>query len=185
MPQATFTVANFSLTSTWVVSQYPIGHPQEYTRYISSGPTTAASEKTFSLSGITAGSTINSAVLTATLGSPLTGAAIQTVAIEGGSNQTFTGSLDVKSAVATSFGAGDNTISANFRFKAVGNASSVGDRSSTLSFSDVTLTIDYSLPYTKCTAPTTVTVSPTSTGKSKTASLSWSGAGGGTNNDIN
>jgi len=184
VPQATFTVTNFSLTSTWVVSQYPIGHPQEYTRYISSGPTIGASEQTFSLSGILAGSTINSAVLTATLGSPLTGAAIQSVAIEGGSNYTFNGSLDVTSAVAASFGDGDNTISANFRFKATGNASSVGNRSSVLSFSDVTLTIDYTLPYTKCKAPTTVTVSPTSTGKSKTASLSWSGAAGGTNNAI-
>ena len=177
MPQATFTVANFNLNSTWTVVRDPA--PGMTT------PTTASTTKDFTITGITAGSTINSAVLTATLGSPATGAAIRTVAIEGGSNYTFNGSLDVTSAVAASFGAGDNTISAKFRFKANGTTDHpVGSRSSSLSFSDVTLTINYTLPYTKCTAPTTVTVSPTSTGKSKTASLSWSGASGGTNNDI-
>lgn len=177
MPQATFTVANFNLNSTWTVVRDPA--PGMTT------PTTASTTKDFTITGITAGSTINSAVLTATLGSPATGAAIRTVAIEGGSNYAFNGSLDVTSAVAASFGAGDNTISAKFRFKANGTTDHpVGSRSSSLSFSDVTLTVNYTLPYSKCTAPTTVTVSPTSTGKSKTASLSWSGASGGTNNDI-
>ena len=171
-----FTVTNFNLNSTWTVVRDPAPNDD---------PTTASTTKDFTITGITAGSTINSAVLTATLGSPATGAAIRTVAIEGGSNYTFNGSLDVTSAVAASFGAGDNTISAKFRFKANGTTDHpVGSRSSSLSFSDVTLTVNYTLPYTKCTAPTTVTVSPTSTGKSKTATLSWSGASGGTNNDI-
>lgn len=47
-----------------------------------------------------------------------------------------------------------------------------------------TLTITYTLNYTACTAPTSVTVSPTSTSSGGSAKLSWSGASAGTNNAI-
>lgn len=121
-------VANFSLTSSWYVSSSSQG-------ISASTPSTDSSDKTFDFTGIPAGSVINSATLTATLGSPSTGAALRTV--DGGS---FSGSKGVSITPG-----GYNTF--RFRFKANGAANlPVGDRSSTLSFSDVTITVDYTPP---------------------------------------
>ena len=180
---ATFvaTIPDFNLISKWVVT-----YDAKYIYVIApgSGPTTAQAYKTFNFSDIPAGSTIDSAVLTATLGSPLSGAAIRTVAIEGGSNYGFSGSLDVTSAVADSFG-GDNEISAKFRFKANGVADiPVGNRSSSLSFRNVKITVDYTPPHTKPTVTNVKLAGGTSAvyaGPSADASLSWTGTNGSYN----
>ena len=98
-------------------------------------PNTDSADKTFDFTGIPVGSTINSATLTATMNSPATGAALRTV--DGGA---FSGSKGVSITAG-----GYNTF--RFRFKANGTTSApYGDRSSTLSFSDVTITVDYTPP---------------------------------------
>lgn len=125
----TASVSNFNLTSTWSVVY--IG----YTYRMSPGPNTDSSDQTFNFTGIPVGSTINSATLTATMNSPATGAALRTV--DGGA---FSGSKSV-----TITPGGYTTF--RFRFKANGTTDlPSGSRSSTLSFSDVTITVDYNPP---------------------------------------
>ncbi len=152
---ATFvtTVPNFSLVSTWVVSQYPIGHPQEYQRYISSGPTTATATKTFNFAGLPANATVSSAVLSATLGSPLTGAALRQV-----DGVAFSGNL----AVSVTPGGSKGYV---FTFQAIGDASVVGNRSSSLAFSEVKITVTYTesgTPEPEPDQPSALTLSKTS-----------------------
>lgn len=125
----TATVPDFSLISSWKIVLDKGGW------VMSPSPSTASSDKTFDFTGIPAGSVINSATLTATMNSPETGAALRTV--DGGS---FSGS---KAVLITA--GGNNTF--RFRFKANGTTSSpYGNRSSTLTFSNVTITVDYTPP---------------------------------------
>ena len=122
-------VSNFNLTSTWTVAY----NGSYYS--IAVAPNTDSADKTFDFTAIPAGSTINSATLTATMNSPATGAALRTV--DGGS---FSGSKGVSITPG-----GSNTF--RFRFKANGSASApTGAKSSTLSFSDVAITVDYNPP---------------------------------------
>lgn len=129
----TASVPNFSLVSTWVVSENPIPPPS----YVMSTPTTATANKTFNFSGIPAGSTIHSAVLTATLGSPATGAALRTV-----DSKVFGGSLSV-----TITPGGSKTYGFAFKANGVANAPT-GTRTSSQSYSDVKITVDYTPPHT-------------------------------------
>ena len=48
----------------------------------------------------------------------------------------------------------------------------------------ITLTINYELNYTSCTAPTSIGISPPTVDAGSTSTLSWWGAGAGTNNPI-
>lgn len=166
----TASVPNFSLVSTWVVSLYPIGHPQEYTRYISSGPTTALANKTFNFSGIPVGSTIHSAVLTATLGSPATGAALRTV-----DGKVFRGSLSVAINIGGSKAYG-------FAFKANGAANApVGSRTSSQAYSNVKITVDYTPPHTRPEVSNVKIAGGTTnvyTAPKANSTLSWTGTNG-------
>ena len=51
-------------------------------------------------------------------------------------------------------------------------------------FKSVKLSITYTLPYSDCTAPTTVKLSVTNPQRGQKTTLSWSGAKAGTNNAI-
>lgn len=148
---ATFvtTVPNFSLVSTWVVSENPIPPPS----YVMSTPTTATATKTFNFAGLPANATVSSAVLSATLGSPLTGAALRQV-----DGVAFSGNL----AVSVNPGGSKGYV---FTFKANGDASVVGNRSSALAFSEVKITVTYTesgTPEPEPDQPSALTLSKTS-----------------------
>ena len=148
---ATFvtTVPNFSLVSTWVVSENPIPPPS----YVMSTPTTATATKTFNFAGLPANATVSSAVLSATLGSPLTGAALRRV-----DGVAFSGNL----AVSVNPGGSKGYV---FTFKANGDASVVGNRSSAQTFSEVKITVTYTesgTPEPEPDQPSALTLSKTS-----------------------
>ncbi|MDD2329051.1 MAG: hypothetical protein PHZ13_12295, partial [bacterium] len=181
------TIADFRLYSSFQVNYINFGWT--VTNHVS-----GTIDKTFDFSAIPTGSTINSATLysTTTLGNyslrhlylDVNGAGYENFYdISGGVRYK-----DVKAAVQTLVTAGTKFITIGYKFGATSNSPSslgTGTKSTYMDFADNSIVISYTAPYSKCTAPTTVTVSPTSTGKSKTASLSWSGAGNGTNNTVN
>ena len=91
MPSKTYTIADFSQLSTWTVIYTGDG-----VWVMSPGPSTKEDKKSVTLSGIPAGSTINSAKITALFGSPNTGSAIRTVAFsKDGTNYSANSIWDV------------------------------------------------------------------------------------------
>jgi len=71
-----------------------------------------------------------------------------------------------------------------FKFKANGSLLNPGKHSSIAGISNVYMHIEYTMPYTKPTAPTSVIISKATAAPGGTATLSWSGAVGGTDNPI-
>ena len=155
---------------------------------------TGTATKSYDLSAIPTGSTINSATLysTTTLSAQDIRLLQLNVNAEGVTNfydiSAGVRYKDVKTSVQALITAGTKTLSIEYRFGATDltpTGAGTGTKTATMTFASNSLAIDYTPPYTKCTAPTAISVSPSSTGKSKTASLSWSGAGNGTNNTVN
>ena len=180
------TVADFSVQGSFTVTYQSPGS------YVSSR-STGTKTQSYSLSGIPVGSTINSAVLYST--TTLSNYEVYSIQLDvAGTGRTNFYDIsngvrykDVKSQVQALVTAGTSTLSVEYRFTPTTSNPSVigsGTKYVNMTFASNSVVIDYTPPYTKCTAPTTVTVSPSSTGRSKTASLSWSGAGDGTNNAI-
>lgn len=177
MAQIIKTVPDFSINSTWTVVRDPVPGM--------TNPTTGTATKYYDFADIPANSVVTSAVLTATLGSPSTGAATRTVQIDNdGYNVAFNGSLDITDKVKARFTAGDKNIGVLYRFKANGDTSSVGNRSSSLSFSNNKLTVTYTPPYT---APSVTNVKLANSADTvyaapgATSTLSWTGANGNYN----
>ena len=135
MAQIAVIVPDFSLKSTWIGIADPV---PSYTT-----PSEGSASKEFSLSGIPAGATITAAVLTATLGSPYTGAAYKRV-----DGVSFSGSMDVLAKVQDALASGKVIFIFTFRAKGgQGSTSPAGvQHSGSLSFSNVTLTITYTPP---------------------------------------
>lgn len=180
MATYTPTAATFYITSSWEVSYT---YSQGY--YISSGPTTGVETVAYSLSAIPQGSIINSATLYGTYSSPSSGTAIRTYSTNGGTtNYGFSGTANIKAAVQEQVNAGQSSISIHYRFKAKGRAySPQGTKKFTSEYKNNKIVIDYSLPYSACSAPTVVSV-PTNVAPETTQTLSWSGAKAGTGNAI-
>ena len=186
-------ISSFSLNSTWTAKLTP---SVPVTPYITPNPPTVGSRQVqINLAGIPAGSTINTAVLSATLGSAVTGVRLSTVDFNGSGNVTFSGSLNVKPYISA-FG----TVPLLFRFGANGSTSGATvegvPKYSTLSYSTVKVTINYTPPtppdpedppppvtYTKCGAPTSV-LPQASAIKGATVPVTFSGASDGDNNPI-
>ena len=127
MANKTASVADFRLDSVWTNTGGAI----------TSGPSTASVSKTFTISGIPAGVTIDSAKLSVTLGSPYTGAATLTVNGENASAGTKT--YDV---TPTEGGNGDYSVP--FVFKAGGATGlSDGQHSAAVTVSGAVLTLTY------------------------------------------
>ncbi len=173
MATGTFTVNDLSITSTWSC----IGWGGSDNKPIYSSPSTVLDTRSFTdtLATLPAGTTISSAILSATRSGS------GTCRIE--SNNA--GSVDVTAKVSA-----QGTYNASFSFTATGGtgASTQSDVGKTYSatgrFTSITLTLVYTLPYSSCTAPTSVSVAPSTVAYGKTATLSWSGAQAGTNNPI-
>lgn len=151
------TIGDFTMRTTWYVSS----------SYVISNLKDDKQDKTFDFTNIPVGSAINSAVLTADYNRPLNGARIRSV-----DDWAFSGELNVQITPG-----GTNTY--RFRFESYTDNNKTGNRSSVLNYENVKITVDYTPPYTKVNAPTSVTVSPSSVVPSGGATVSWSGASGG------
>lgn len=129
MPEYVSTVADFSLVSTWVCAPNMRGGWE-----IAEAPSAATATKTFDIA-LPADAVINRAWVTATLGSPLTGAQY----IRLGSTDFSTGAAD-----ATGVTAASTSYEAVFSFKANGAIfSNTKPHSGSLSFGSPTLHISY------------------------------------------
>lgn len=156
----TYTIANFSQSSTWRVDSRYNTMLGDYENYLVSGPSTVSVNKAVVFSGIPAGSTINSAVLTATIG----GTAFKIRQLD---DVNFSGSRNVISKVAP--GA---SVNFKFTFQGSGSLSTVGTITSSLAYSNIKITVDYTEPAsgltlnkTSCKAGDVIraTIAPTST----------------------
>lgn len=139
MSQIKITTDNFHLSSKWRCSTGSNG-----TQIIMEGPTTSAKTVAFAYS-LPAGSIINFVKVYATLGSPLTGAAIKkanNVNLEGDYLAECCADQDLSSFDATA-----SSYSVTFKFKAYGAIYEDSNyHESSLSFSNVYLLIDYTIP---------------------------------------
>lgn len=186
MATKSYAIANFSQISTWTVSEYP-----QYNFYFSEGPTLDTDYASVVLSDIPAGSTINSAYLQATLGSASTGAAIRTVAFSLGagaySANTVWDSLGppATESINVAYLSIGGTTNIKFRFQANGTTASRWTGSSSLSYSDITLNVDYTPPTAASVSNVKLDNSASNIykGAGTNATLSWTGTNG-TNNAI-
>ncbi len=157
MPQITLTIPNFSINSTF--HTYNIYGSISY-----STPTTGKKTFSFATSQIPAGSVINSALLNASWGGSLYGG---TAKQAGSTSKT---NVDVTSLVAAGV---DTPI--EYTFKSSTGGSTDGDHSSTLSFSDCQMVVNYTLPNSAPGNPPWASVSP-SLYESGQVNISWGAA---------
>lgn len=123
-------ISNTSVNSSWTNSG---GH-------ITSGPTTGSTTLSFAVSGVPAGSTVESVIFYATFGSPYTGA--QTLTANG--TPIGTGSQSVE---LTPTSDGNGTYTVEIRFKANGNPSaSDGNHSSSCTITSPRVVVTYIPP---------------------------------------
>lgn len=169
-----FTVSDVSLTSYWYVRERTIDHgggiieTEQYT----TTPNVVTARRTFSLTGLPAGSIIHSASLDAVRSGPA------------GSDRQMDGSRDTGALpIAASRITPGGSLEIEFLFKAAASFGAVGYHSQTAVWSEITLTVDYT-GYTACTAPTSVSLSKNTALPSESLTLSWSGAQAGLNNAI-
>lgn len=129
MPQQTATLADFPLYSRWTVSGGQITEQPEHVE----------ETKTFTISGIPAGSTIESAALSCSLGSPYTGVALLTI-----NNQVVGLGLQTIPLTPTADGNGNYTVL--FAFRANGTADTTdGTHGGTVMVGSPTVTVTYTL----------------------------------------
>lgn len=162
----TFTIADFTQQSSWTV-EYMAG-----SNILVSGPSQATTTKTVSFFTIPTGSIINSATLTATVGS--TNYTLRTL-----DDVFFSGSRNVKSKVTAG-----GSASFVFKFKGSGSTSSPGSFTAGLQYTNVKVTVDYSLPesgltlnLSTCKAGDTIraTITPASTAYSHKVKFAMTG----------
>ena len=143
--------------------------------------------------GIPAGSTITGVVLYALYTSALHGYALRDCSINGTTAHSGTfnsGNTTLNHALISG-----SSFTFNMRFRSSTNNTSYppppGDaygtstklNSSAVTYSGISLTITYTEPYSSCTSPSTVST-PTDVAPDTNFTLSWNGAGAGTNNAI-
>lgn len=160
--------SSFNLRSTWICNA---------SGQITSGPTTSTKNVSFTVD-IPAGSTINTAYVHSEWSSPKGGFAIKTV---NGTRVSSSNGNNVTVPINITSG----TVTFEFKFKSRGVSGQAGGQASGITqISNVYLHIDYTIPYTACTAPTSVSLSSNNVAPGASVTLSWSGAGAGNNNAI-
>lgn len=157
MATKTYTISDFTQSSSWVVA-WNYG-TQSY--YVTSGPSVAETNKSVTFSGIPEGSIINSATLTASY----TTLNYKKRTLDG---TTFTGSRNVKAKVTVG-----GTASFEFIWQGSGTTSmGAGSFNSPVTYSNMKIVVDYTLPAsgltlnkTSCKAGDTIrcTITPAST----------------------
>ena len=138
MAQIKITTDYFNMVSTWKCAKSGSSY------VISSGPSTAQKVVTFAYS-LPAGARVNFVRVYATIGSPNTGAAVKTangVNLAGNYMSVCCAEQDL-----STFDASASSYVVTFKFKAYGAVySDTNEHAGTLSFTDVYLLIDYSIP---------------------------------------
>lgn len=177
MPSLTATIPSFIIS------------PETY----SSGAYKWASvPQTFTLSGFTVGSTITSAKLcvgTDNKGSvevyKTVGGEEKKVSIYGDHYSSADKYVDLIALFGGSGSAlNETTWTLNFRYKASNNTAMHIKGAESYYATGPTLYLTYTLPYSSCTAPTSVSAASTNVAPGATVRISWSGAKAGTNNPI-
>lgn len=165
MASVTKSISDFNIKSTW-----------NGVRWLE-----VEKEVDVNLSSIPAGSTITAATLSGTIRSQMFGGTFKCEGVTLGTptdNEAHTFSKSLSSLVNTS---SFTDITLTFSFKTTGRSGYSQDYGY---FSDLSLKVTYTLPYTACTAPTSVTAASTNVAPGATVRVSWSGAKAGTNNAI-
>ena len=181
MATARIKVSDVTLISGWYEIKRTISGSGglTYEEYYLTNPTSASEDRSFSLSGIPAGSIINSASLNATREN----FAKKNGTMDGVSGSTNSGAIAIAASRITPGG----SLSIKFAYKANSSVwyetGTVGYKNAKAVWKDITLTVNYT-PYTSCKAPTSVTAAATNVAPGATVRLSWSGAQAGTNNPI-
>ena len=184
MATVTKSFANLSLTSSYYAYTWPDGS------HAVSTPTTDQSTTvsfTSASMGIPSGASISSAKFTFGLTSPAHGTLIRELNFNGTATSPVNSgaSVTMKSSNSVYFRFKSGT--SNTSYPAVppaGEPKTTKTNSSTINLTDIVLTVVYSLPYTACTPPTTLSFPSAFANPGETARLSWSGAGAGTGNPI-
>lgn len=161
---------SFNLKSSWSVSSSSQG--AVYTQQ----PTVDTKTVYFTVN-LPSGAIVNKCYIHSEWGNPNTGYAIKTV---NGTVPRMENGYNVSVSLATTNGSNGY----EFKFKANGSLLNPGKHSSIAGISNVYMHIEYTMPYTNPTAPTSVIISKATAAPGGTATLSWSGAVGGTDNPI-
>lgn len=178
MPSISRTVGSVSLSSSWsgVKRQYT-DSTGTHTTIQYTTPTTAYDSRTFDLTGIPAGATVNSATLSCTRWGS-------------GAVRTMDGVNADSVSISPSRITPGGSLSIAFSYRATaggtpaGAVGTVTDFSATAGWNNPTLTVDYTEPYTAPTAPASVTISKGTAAPGEALILSWSGARAGSNVSI-
>ena len=178
MATLTFTHDNITLTSSWRTTTGSNGKPQ----YLQS-PTLVYANPTFNVTGIPSNAVINSAKVYFTWGAPSftdVSALFFTYNNER-TNMTKNSTAEIPISIT-----GNGEITGSIGFRALGwlNKNYIGYYSCNITATDVKLVVDYTIPYTAPSAPTSVSVASTNVAPGASVQLSWSGAAAGTNNAI-
>lgn len=191
MPQATFNI-----------TPNPVSQSSSYTAYMNQYGTTRTSAAsvdtknfTFTFSGLSipAGSTVDSAYfIVDSFVLPAHGTAVRRVLVNN-TQLINIAAENTQYAISNLVASGDNTVTLVFQSAkdntnypveppASGESSRVNIGS--MNWNNPRVVINYTLPYSKCTAPTSITVAANNVAPNSTVKLSWSGATAGTNNPI-
>lgn len=153
MPQLQFTIPNFSQTSTWSASPSNPLYPPPHTNY--STPTTATDNRTFALTGLPSDAILDGATLYSLNNSPYTGAAIKRIDSVGYTSGTQKDVLEKLQWLSGNYASG---VTFEYKFKAYGGAGDFGYHDSVLNWQNNLLTVDYHMPASTFTAPSSVNV---------------------------
>lgn len=184
MATSTFYIENNSSYSFWESSYF-----QSWTYNSGSGvtngyttPSNITFDKVFGTSSIPSGSTINSALLYATV---TTGTYGGTARHAGSTNYS---GLDIKASVTAGV---DTSVPYYWKSNTGGSYPATpgigvtvySDKTGSAQWSAIRLVVDYTLPYGNVNPPTSLSIA-TNVAPSTTQRLSWSGATGGTNTTV-
>lgn len=182
MATATKNFGTVKLTSSYTAYQDATGDTWTSTPNIVYSATFDAS---FANMGIVAGSTVNSATISwGTTTNPLHGSAIRTLTYNGTAHTFVNSGVGVNGAGSFQFTFKSGTSGTTYPAKPQ-SSGVIAERtnSSIWEINNVTVTISYTLPYTKVNPPTSVST-PTNVLPNANYTLYWSGASGGTGTSV-
>lgn len=182
MATVTKSFSNVQLTSSYYAYTEWTGDQSVST------PTTDQSTKvsfTSASMGIPAGASISSAKFTFSLTSSAHGTLIRELNFNGTATSPVNSgaSVTMKSSNSVYFRFKSGTSGTSYPARPISGIASKLN-SSTIDLTGIVLTVIYTLPYTACTPPDTLSFPSAFANPGSTARLSWSGAGAGTGNPI-
>lgn len=166
MPSVSKTLSDFNLKSTY-----------NGVRWLN-----VTVDKTFNLSAIPDGSEITAAKITGSVRSQMFGGTFKAGSVTLATT-TNNDAVTISKSVLTLFSGltSFDSVKITFAYQSKGRS---GYSQEYGYFTDIKLTVTYTPPYTKCTAPTSVTAAKTNVAPKETVRISWSGAKAGDYNPI-